>query len=274
MTSQPVPTASELEFISADDIARISKKLSHIFEFKPDWVHIKSIGNDGVLFSTLVQRAGGEYCFPVECLAFETGKDQSIAVREPSARYFPTFCPERHINEDSTFCVGLRAGKFDLEKDAIVAWWEKLRSFVILQQTANSTGKWNPRAAMRHGEAGDLQLKGEEISRNLDCAAAFGQALQYRSGPLYDAKLLVRRKSDLLVNGRMECPCGRMSKNGRPYLRTECRKRGLDCLARILAKIDIAERQFWENHKGKQCCGTMRICPLKDVGNQPLSALA
>jgi hypothetical protein len=274
MTSQQDLIASEHLSISIEDIARSSQKLSKIFELKPEWVQVKYIRVNGVVITTRVRRAGGEECFPVDCLVFEKLDDRSIAVKEETTNFLPRFCPERHINSDRTFCVGLRAGQIVLDPHAISSWWKKLEGFIALQQTAHETRKWNPRAAMRHGDAGDLQLQGEEISRSLGCEGAFSQALHFHRGPLHRAKQLVREKSDLLVNGRKECPCGRKSKSGRPNLRKECWKNDLDCLAKILAKIDIAEKKFWENHQDKTCCGTMESCPLRDMRNQPSSAMA
>jgi hypothetical protein len=274
MTNQPDPTVSEAIEPSIDNIARSSQKLARIFHRKPDWVQLTCVDTLGVRFLTRVKRAGGEFCFPIECLAFEKANDQTVAVRETHTDYLPQFCPERHINFDGTFCTGLRAGNFELKSEAIDAWWRKLEGFIGLQQTAHNTRKWSWKAAMRHGDAGDLQILGEEVSDQLGLKQAFDQALHHRRGELHDAKLLVRCRSNLLVNGRMECPCGRKNKTGRPYLRRECRKQDFDCPAKILAKIDVAEREFWESHRDRKCCGTMDLCPLKLLVIQPSSAMA
>lgn len=265
MTNQLDLIAPEPTVLSIVEISKKSENLALIFKCPPPWVQIKSVEHNGVCFTTNIVRADGETCRPIECIAFEQRFNGTIFVKERSTNYLPAFCPERHINDDGTFCLGLRAGEFELTPDSIARWWDKLKVFLSLQETAHISGKWNSKAAMRHGKAADLQLIGEAISLQLGLEHEFNQALHFRKGILHYAKLCVRKKSGLLVNGRMECPCGRKNKRGRHLLRVECRKKALDCPAKLLAEIEVEEQAFWQSHKAKKCCGTMESCPLKDV---------
>src|SRR5437016_897322 len=87
-----------------------------------------------------------------------------LEVRENgSSSLLPRHCPERHINTDGSFCVGLRAGEGICDAITARQWWDKLQVFLICQETAHETGDWPKYAELSHGAAGQYQRRAEEV---------------------------------------------------------------------------------------------------------------
>ena len=64
----------------------------------------------------------------------------TLSVREESpGTKFPARCPERHIQRDQTFCLGLHTLEVVSDETAI-QWWEQLRQYLCCQSIAEKTG--------------------------------------------------------------------------------------------------------------------------------------
>ena len=79
----------------------------------------------------------------------------------------PKFCPERHINLDSSLCIGLSAGAGINSPRTADEWWGKLRTHLGCQQFANKYRKWKLFHALSHGSSAEQQRQMEELANSL-----------------------------------------------------------------------------------------------------------
>lgn len=192
------------------------------------------------------------------------GPTGAIEVREePGHRLLPAFCPQRHMNENGSFCIGFRAGNLVTGAQRAAAWWNKLQVFLTCQETAHQTRTWPQRLEISHGAAGEIELLGEEVAESLGMRAEFEEAVQSNTGPIAYFVRRINKNTGHLLNGRAICPCGRKDRQDRPKLRRQCWKAGYLCLPMLERQRREAERTFWRNLKARvTCCGTMDDCPL------------
>ncbi|MEC7741657.1 MAG: E2 domain-containing protein [Pseudomonadota bacterium] len=179
----------------------------------------------------------------------------------------PCRCPERHIQGDQTFCLGLRYLKVQTAEKAR-QWWVQLNQFLRCQGIAELTRVWPINQALDHGDAG------EHHERAISLAAEAGLEEEYASARLgepswlTDPKLHLFDKKGRPINGRALCPLGcKRRARGRQVttLRTDCNK------WQLLVDLAYAEHQrrkaldkYWKAvfASGEKCCRTMRRCPL------------
>lgn len=179
----------------------------------------------------------------------------------------PYRCPERHIQGDKTFCLGLRYLTVQSEEKAR-QWWVQLHQFLRCQGVAELTRIWPVKQALDHGGAG------KHHERALELAAEAGLEEEYESARLGDSSWLTDPKLHLFdkkgrpLNGRALCPRGcRRRARGRLVrtLRADCDKR------QVLVELAFVEQlrrkaldQYWRQvfSAGEKCCRTMRGCPL------------
>ena len=180
----------------------------------------------------------------------------------------PTFCPERHINGDGTFCLGLPAPAVRSKPDA-EQWWLQFGQFLRCQTVAMGTEIWPPAYALDHGNAGHHHRHAEALAEQAGVSEEYQSARLGEPSWIVDRKLRLFGKQGEPINGRSPCPRGcRRRARGQlvPILRVDCEKRSqLTSLAfheeQRLAELD----KFWKAliAKGSKCCGTMPNCPLK-----------
>jgi hypothetical protein len=179
----------------------------------------------------------------------------------------PSRCPERHIQWDETFCLGLRY--FDVRSAREAAqWWEQLRQFLACQGVAERTRIWPPGHAIDHGDAGKHHERALALAAEAGVEEEYAAARLDEPSWLTDPKLHLFDKKGKPINGRAVCPRGcRRRARGRQVqiLRTDCSKRGL------LVDLGFTERlrrkalaEYWQHvfNEGTRCCRTMRYCPL------------
>lgn len=188
---------------------------------------------------------------------------QQVAVFErPVGRTLPACCPERHINPDGSFCIGLRAGEGINEENAS-AWWEKLHVFILCQETAAETGFWPGEAQLSHGEAGEIELAAERAADHLGLRSVYREAVAFGTGSIATGLAKINEKTGLLRNGRSACICGRTDRHKRVLLRRECHRSGLGCPVILEHRRRIKVNEYWRGLRGQACCGSMRECPLR-----------
>lgn len=193
------------------------------------------------------------------------------AQEEQPGQCFPARCPERHVQSDQTFCLGLR--RLDVTDDDVARqWWEQLRQYIRCQSTAEQTGIWPPMHALDHGDAGEHHEKALALAEELNIQDEYAAAYLDEPSWITDHSLRLLGKGDKPLNGRMACPrgCRHARRPSRPILRRKCKRR-----AQLVALV-IAERKrrnaladYWREAAagGAVCCGRMRSCefpaPLK-----------
>lgn len=184
-----------------------------------------------------------------------------LRTREGDGGTLPTWCPERHINWDGWFCLGLQSGAVVTDAASAAAWWDSLAAFLRTQRVAARTGLWPEHHALSHGAAG------EHHHRALAGAERLGLSEEYERLVLGEATWLATLLGVLaeggsrLINGRARCTCPWCRHTGR--LRRKCPKRVE--LVELLADERARRHEvasYWAKMKGQACCGTMRSCPL------------
>jgi hypothetical protein len=243
-------------------VATLSQPVAALIEFAPDWAACSPVHINRVDVDAAALRASGR---PTRLYRLEVAYDgREIVAKERAGNgLLPGCCPERHVNVDASFCLGLRAGEGIADEGTASGWWEKLKLFLVCQDTADETGRWPHYAQLSHGEAGEMEARAELASRSIGLLPTYREAVERNSGPIASSLNRVVKPTGRLRNGRAACLCGRVGKRGRAVLRRDCRKLGCP------VELEFARRQatalFWESMKGRACCGSMIECPLRSA---------
>jgi hypothetical protein len=223
----------------------------------PDWADLTRVHVNEISVDAVAVRASGKLSRLYTLTVAYDGKEV-LARERNEGKLLPGFCPERHLNAGGTFCLGLNAGR-GIGDATAPAWWEKLKSFLLCQDTASETGVWPEYAQMSHGDAGEIEATAEQVAKSMGLLDDFHHAVRSDAGPIA-ASLYKVRPTGQLRNGRSVCLCGRTDKMGRPILRRECHKLGCPM------ELEFARRQetkrFWDAAQGRPCCRSMKDCPL------------
>lgn len=205
---------------------------------------------------------------------------KSASAKEVMPTLLPSFCPERHINADGSFCLYWRAVD-DIVIDGpepALTWWETLVRFLQLQTRAARRRRWPDGRSRAHGAAAVHQLRAERAAERLgdqmSTAMQDGRlSVALRgSGPhgpgirvlrdgqrIYATWLHSRR----VVNLRRPCVCP-AGREPQPRVIRSCGDHAAAAatLALELHSMAEQEQQFWKIFEGYPCCGTMDDCPL------------
>lgn len=133
--------------------------------FREDFHH-KLYKKGGNLFVNFpVFYAGDKYVF---YLKVSQGSKGFLEVREDRrSQRLPSFCPERHINFDGSFC--LQYGKRDALRpengEDVSVLWHLIYGFLELQVKAEVLGRWPSSREWAHGDAASHQQICEGILR-------------------------------------------------------------------------------------------------------------
>lgn len=259
--------------------------LSHIAavaaEFRCDVAPPQPGTAERLITLRLVRPSGTER--PFHLLAKPRG--DFVAVREDPARAsLPAFCPERHINDDGTFCLFWR-GLQDVrvvDRPSAKTWLKLLVRFLQAQLHAEKRQEWpSSIQALPHGQAARHQIEAERIARLLgddiyeDLMAkrlVVVETVLSRPGLGRSLRLLRRGRKiaamwqdgDRIANLRQACFCGAGKGAGRTPIRG-CGQhaRLVAALIRELFSVRQAEQRYWASVKDRRCCGTMDSCPLR-----------
>lgn len=169
----------------------------------------------------------------------------ALCVREDGERRFPSFCPERHINFDGSFCLGWKERwLYPSTEDEAVTWWHRLRGYLYCQLDAEQIGEWSAPSSWRHGE--DAATAQAELER--ECAENADLLNKLRRLAACGVAVLVPSA---------ECPCG--------STRSTEGCHGADAqrlLALARAELDL-EAVYWRAcPSGVKCCRSMKKCWL------------
>lgn len=252
---------------------RTVDSLDDLVSFAPDWVDVGARVEDSYPLNATPLRASGAAtrCFSLTVSRTPAG---TIETREASDQMLlPPGCPQRHINGDGTFCLGLRAGANVSDPNAYVAFWGKLEVFLTCQDTANETGQWPKHLQLSHGEPAALtELEAEKLAAELGLLDEYKNAVYYGTGPIARYATRIDEKSGRVRNRQHRCVCGRKGKDRRLLLRGQCAQANLPCLPVLEKRRREQEAAFWTLLNAQPCCMTMHDCPLRPPLNPPSSA--
>jgi hypothetical protein len=241
-------------------VASLTQPVAALIKVAPDWADCSPVHINKVDVDAAVLRASGK---PTRLYRLVVAYDahEIVAKERAESGLLPGFCPERHINDDGSFCLGLRAGEGIADDETASGWWKKLKLFLVCQDTAEETGSWPHYAQLSHGEAGALEARAEAAARSINLMPAYREAVERNSGPIASSLDRVVKSTGQLRNGRAACLCGRVDRRGRTALRRDCHKLG--CPVELEFRRRQAIVRFWESMKGRACCGSMIVCPLR-----------
>lgn len=227
-----------------------------------------------------VPRAGGDrHDFELSLSVVSS----AITVREAPPPRLPSFCPDRHINFDGSFCLGWgpTSPPIVVDNDSARAWWTAVVRFLQLQLTARERGVWaNTINDWAHGEAADHQALAEAAADKLgprfraDLSA--GKFSVVREAHSRVARLELRRsgahvgrivlaRPARLKDRKVLCPCDGPSESNVG----ECHDHADQLIAFTLElwRWQRAEAKFLREFvkRGASCCGTLSECKLRDA---------
>lgn len=200
-------------------------------------------------------------------------------VREALPDRLPSFCPQRHVNDNATFCMNWQTAEPVIVTTPAEAsdWWARLLAFLRKQEIASRTRRW-PGAEWAHGEAAAraqqiIETSAARLGAKFEEALANGRLRteRRRSGaaggrfirvfdlgtPLYSVWVDERRiatQRQICICGTSLLPVGACADHSKHAVR----------LALALHSLPLAESAFWDHFKGQSCCGTMDGCPLAE----------
>lgn len=205
----------------------------------------------------------------------------SVKVCESKPEHLPAFCPERHINRDSTFCLSWDEDESLSVRDVATArrFYTVMLRFLVDQRRAKRSRKW-PKEAWAHGGAARHQMAAERAAQELgpkfSDALAKGM-LEVRIGPPVDVlrgaplrvyiggrfEYAVWSKTKRVANTRQPCFCSMQSKWPRKRLGScGTHATAATTLAFSILEWREAEAQYWEQMRDEACCQTCDGCAL------------
>jgi hypothetical protein len=233
--------------------------LAAIAKCCPSWAEFRPIDSREAEVDVVATRSSGSFTRVFELRVMQL-RNEIVVVERPVGSTLPACCPERHINSDGSFCVGLHAGE-DITDETAPGWWAKLHTFILCQETATETGFWPSEAQLSHGEGGEVELAAERAADQLGLLSAYREAVAFDTGPIASGLAKINPKTGLLRNGRSACICGHSDRSGNILLRRECHQRGCPIVLEHRRRVEVAN--FWRSMRGQTCCRTMQHCPLK-----------
>ncbi|AML53820.1 E2 domain-containing protein [Falsihalocynthiibacter arcticus] len=257
-----------------------------LFEAKPDWVDVLARKRRVLEVKAHSQKdsgAPGELYF----ISIETVGADSIKAFETSAhRRLPKCCIERHINDDTSFCLYLNSTRPVFSEQDAWSWWAMLGRYLSNQDFASKHGLWPRDQGLSHGSAANTQIRMEEIAEPLGWKSEVLDSIFRSRGFLYERPLRQHKdKEKGFVNLRNPCPrgCKKLhfphrnqeckgatceeicNKSHKAILRASCPNREvIEQLNRLEILRKSQEEQLVKTllKKGTRCCGSMRNCPL------------
>lgn len=226
----------------------------------PNWITVKTYAPQTLMFSAQIGRAGGLQSRAYDLRATCRSPEFVSVSEEVTGTLLPASCPERHVNPDGSFCVGLNAGKQIGDLTEAAAWWRKLEVFLECQETAHNTGRWPLQIQLSHGGAGAIQVQAEEVAKLCNRSAELEDAILFDSGPI---AMATRNLEAGVKNARAQCLCGRTDKRGKPLIRKNCQTEPDECLVLLETKRRKSLRDFWATFKNERCCGSISTCLFK-----------
>lgn len=203
-----------------------------------------------------------------------------VSARETVSHRLPCFCPERHINDGGTFCLGWQFADdlgVENETDAF-DWWARLIKFLQLQERASALRRWPNKQVWAHGEGATHQREAQSHAKRIGLSFVndvsegrlkIARNRRSSNGPSLRVMRYGRRVFSVWerfrrpVNLRQECICKRDEQTSSVIVRDcEDHADAMVELAFALRKQELAEEKFWKTYKGRACCGTMDTCPL------------
>ncbi|WP_425523855.1 E2 domain-containing protein [Stenotrophomonas maltophilia] len=238
---------------------------------------LHSAAGGGIGEISVIRPGGAVHVF---ALAISIAGEHVSAREAPGHHQLPKFCPDRHINQDQSFCLGWgdeNPGRIT-DEAAAKHWWATVYRFLAHQVNANARrvfpGAENGRA---HGDAAKHQALAERAAERLGTefktavdAGLFVVRKDARLGKhrleLWRGDQLLARvsiRSNTLITGHLLCPCG-----SEPERKIEACGDHAGALVTFMLerhRCTLADTAYLDHcaATGAACCGTLERCGLR-----------
>lgn len=248
----------------------IKYPLNLLYECLPKWGRVLSVAENGEAFNIQANppRSGGLSGISF-ALTVKNDDGKIVVLETILGTILPAACPERHINRNGTFCIGLDVGKQIISPGAAEQWWGFLAEFLDSQQSAAKYRRWPPRSWLSHGAAAKDHLAMEEIAQKLGWEEEVRIAIEHKKGWLSGILPRHRKNSEMLVNQRLPCPRGCFKRKGKRSLKILRKDCSYKHQVSLLVKHENSRRKQEESFvqeflsNGFVCCGRMDECPFR-----------
>lgn len=206
------------------------------------------------------------------------------AKEDGTPRRLPTFCPDRHINVDGSFCL-YWSDEFAIQITDVEAanyWWITLREFLLMQERADYAREWTS-DGWAHGKAARYQfdaLNAATIIGKRVVAATQRQQLTVSKietkNPANGVTLQLSlagtqvcrvRQNNMCVTGQCNFRNFRFRRRGKATRKLGSREKVSKAYAKLTIALwnwKVAEDEYWLGHSGKECCGKLDSCRLRN----------
>lgn len=237
----------------------MNKELKQLAAQCPQWATVSTSGSS--LVATVNALPSGKPYGPI-ALKIRSAKNKVAVGESGTPTRWPVACPERHINDDGTFCIGEGAINSPQTSGDAALWWEALGKFVVGQRYADKHRRWPYPRSLHHGAASKHQIELERLAKGTRFEADVHNALEFGSGWFAQQEERPHRTQPRLTNLRNPCPKGCKKRNN-SIAKRKCEHKEL--MFQLLREEYLrrkAERDFWRQFPRKVCCGTLDDCPI------------
>ena len=245
----------------------LSSEIRRIVDAKPEFASLADVRSSvSIDFHIALPVDAGSY---EEFRIRVSSAADGIEAREIGGRLPKGGCPQRHINFDGSLCLGLAPNGTRIVRNETESsdWWKSLESHLQSQVIAEISGRWRASQEVSHGFAGVWQVRAEELAASLGIKDQYKLGIEKSDGAFGKKLPKIRNGTSRLVNQRAICPCGRPLAGQKNHLRRNCPdKWAVFQLVEAEWKRRDADNEFWKDakKKGRKCCGTMKVCPLRE----------
>lgn len=241
-------------------------RLDLVRKAKPDWFGVTEDTGDTISGRAVVPvpRAADDYVID---LTISGHFLVSVGETVPGTK-IPAWCPERHMNWEPTFCIGLNAGLNIQDDDSAHVWWLLLREFLLLQRIASKTRRWPRHKELAHGDAGVHQVEAAAAADALGLKEQYADMLQGAATWFSDGDFYVDDVGRLSGPAGAKCPvktCNHAIDGTR--FQDCCQIDQVKTLVKSESLRRRANEEFWERYLGWECCSSMDGCPLQALNS-------
>lgn len=197
--------------------------------------------------------------------------NRKVTVKEaPEQAKLPSFCPERHINIDKSFCLGLSKEVAVYDSVTASIWWECIHNYLKNQTVADRTRSWPPQDSLSHGDAAKYQIRAENVANKLGLAEEYRKAMFSSSSWLRNLVNEVSERDGVFHPADLDQV---LSKVNQTTPKLGKRRKLLVRRVKKLLSCELLRREeenaFWLSFEGSDitCCQTMPGCPLKKASS-------
>lgn len=202
-------------------------------------------------------------------------KNDGLQVRATNGRY-PELCPNRHINLDGWFCLGLADELKDL---TIEEWIQRVKEFLDAQYQCEMNGVW-PRDVKEwaHGDGATYQkiveqyyeqFKNNPLGVTLERLKVVEVEASKNRDKIYhvytNGELILVGKENQVLNKRYPCICDHYGLKKHKSI-DKCPKKCAKVVFMVAINdylLDRAQKKFWDSFGIRKCCNTMKKCEFK-----------